>query len=264
MSDNAEKGRREPVIIVDQLTAHLGGTTILDRVSFSVGRGEILCVVGGSGCGKTTLLRHMIGLSRPSSGRILIAGTDIVAADGEVLRRIRRDIGVLFQSDALLGSLTLGENIALPLREVAGLSAGIAGAIVRMKLAMVGLGGYENHYPAELSGGMRKRGGLARAMALDPQVLFFDEPSSGLDPVSTAEIENLIRTIHAALGTTMVIVSHQVDLVLRLADRLIMLAREARGIIAEGTPDALRREVPDPRVRGFLFGGPAGEGKGRG
>jgi phospholipid/cholesterol/gamma-HCH transport system ATP-binding protein len=244
---------REPVIVVDQLTARLGGMTILDSVNFTVDSGEILCIVGGSGCGKTTLLRHLIGLSRPDSGRVLIGGTDIVRADESTLQRIRRGIGVLFQSDALLGSLTLGENIALPLAGIAGLSPESVAPIVRMKLEMVGLGGYENHYPAELSGGMRKRGGLARAMALDPQVLFFDEPSAGLDPVSTAEIENLIRTIHAALGTTMVIVSHQVDLVLRLANRLIMLDKERRGVIADGSPESLQQGSQDPRVRGFLF-----------
>jgi phospholipid/cholesterol/gamma-HCH transport system ATP-binding protein len=264
MQGNAAQGVRERVIVVDKLTARLGGQTILDEVSFAVGRGEILCIVGGSGCGKTTLLRHMIGLSRPSAGRVVIGGTDIAAVDGETLNAIRRGIGVLFQSDALLGSLTLGENIALPLTDVAGLSPEIAMPLVRLKLDMVDLGGYENHYPAELSGGMRKRGGLARAMALDPQVLFFDEPSAGLDPVSTAELETLIRTINVALGTTMVIVSHQVDLVLRLADRVMMLEKETRGIIAAGTPESLRVSANDPRVRAFLFRTEAKEEGGRG
>jgi phospholipid/cholesterol/gamma-HCH transport system ATP-binding protein len=254
MNREAEKGKtREPVVVVDGLTARFGGTTILENVNLEVRRGEILCIVGGSGCGKSTLLKHMIGLIRPAAGRVYVGGTDIAAAEDEEINSIRKGIGVLFQSDALLGSLTLGENVALPLGCVRELSPETVNLIVRMKLGMVHLGGYENHYPAELSGGMRKRGGLARAMALDPQVLFFDEPSAGLDPVNSAELETLIRAINAGLGTTMVIVSHQVDLVLRVAHRVIMLDREERGVIAAGTPEELRSSVEDPRVRNFFF-----------
>lgn len=248
-----QKKKSEPVLAVEGLTARFGGTTILENVNLEVCRGEILCIVGGSGCGKSTLLKHMIGLIRPASGRVFIGGTDIAAAGDEELNRIRRGIGVLFQSDALLGSLTLGENVALPLGPFADLSQETVDLIVRMKLGMVNLHGYENHYPAELSGGMRKRGGLARAMVLDPRVLFFDEPSAGLDPVNSAELEKLIEAINTGLGTTIVIVSHQVDLVLRVAHRVIMLDRGDRGIIAEGTPEELRRTVEDPRVLNFLF-----------
>lgn len=242
-----------PVIIVEGLTAVFGETTVLDKVSLEVFGGEILCIVGGSGCGKSTLLKHMIGLLRPSAGRVLIGKTDIAAADDEDLNRIRKEIGVLFQSDALLGSMTLGENVALPLASVKGISPGMVKSVIRLKLAMVNLAGYENHYPAELSGGMRKRGGLARAMALDPRILFFDEPSAGLDPINGAELETLIMGINAGLGTTMVIVSHQVELVLRVADRVIMLDREEKGIIAAGAPAELRHSAKDPRVRRFLF-----------
>jgi phospholipid/cholesterol/gamma-HCH transport system ATP-binding protein len=256
MNEKGQKTGNDPVIAVEHLTARFGRTTILDNVSFTVARGEIVCIVGGSGCGKSTLLKHMIGLLRPAAGRVVIGGTNIAAAGDEELNRIRREIGVLFQSDALLGSLTLGENVALPLGAVTTLSPETVHWIVRMKLGMVGLSGYENHYPAELSGGMRKRGGLARAMALDPKVLFFDEPSAGLDPINAAELETVIRSINAGLGTTMVVVSHHVDLVMAVAHRIIMLDRDERGIIAAGTPEELRRSLRDPRVRNFLFRNP--------
>lgn len=247
------KSPEDPAIVVEALTSRFGETTILDHVDLKVFRGEILCIVGGSGCGKSTLLKQMIGLASPDAGRILVDGEDIAAVSAERLNQIRRGIGVLFQSDALFGSMTLGENVALPLSAFPGVSAESATRIVRVKLGMVNLAGYENHYPAELSGGMRKRGGLARAMALDPQILFFDEPSAGLDPVNSAELETLIRGINASLGTTMVIVSHQVDLVLRVAHRILMLDRDARGIIAAGSPEELREGSTDPRVRNFLF-----------
>jgi phospholipid/cholesterol/gamma-HCH transport system ATP-binding protein len=252
----------DPVIVVEDLTARFGETTVLEGVNLKVFRGEILCIVGGSGCGKSTLLKQMIGLIRPNAGRVLMGGVDIAAVDDESLNRIRRGIGVLFQSDALFGSMTLGENVALPLSGFTGISPETVRLIVRMKLGMVNLGGYENHYPSELSGGMRKRAGLARAMALDPQVLFFDEPSAGLDPVNSAELERLILGINANLGTTMVIVSHQVDLVLRVADRIIMLDQGVRGIAAAGTPQELRLSVTDPRIRNFLFRADAAAGEG--
>lgn len=250
-----------PVIVVEGLTSCFGETTILENVNLKVFRGEILCIVGGSGCGKSTLLKQMIGLIRPDAGRVMVGGDDIAAVDDERLNQIRRGIGVLFQSDALFGSMTLGENVALPLSGFTGISAETAKLIVRMKLGMVNLAGYENHYPAELSGGMRKRGGLARAMVLDPQILFFDEPSAGLDPINSAELETLIRGINAGLGTTMVIVSHQVDLVMRVAHRILMLDRGARGIVAAGSPEELRNNATDPRARNFLFRGEAAAGK---
>jgi phospholipid/cholesterol/gamma-HCH transport system ATP-binding protein len=254
------QGPDDPVIVVEGLTAIFGETTILDNVNLKVFPGEILCIVGGSGCGKSTLLKHMIGLIRPDAGRILVGGDDIAVVDDERLNRIRRGIGVLFQSDALFGSMTLGENVALPLSGFRDISAETVQFIVRMKLGMVNLAGYENHYPSELSGGMRKRGGLARAMALDPEILFFDEPSAGLDPINSAELETLIRGINAGLGTTIVIVSHQVDLVLRVANRILMLDRSARGIVVAGSPEELRDGATDPRVRNFLFRGEAAAG----
>ncbi|MBM4313979.1 MAG: ATP-binding cassette domain-containing protein [Deltaproteobacteria bacterium] len=266
--DNREakaKGRKpigEPVIAVEGLTARFGDATILENVSFEVRRGEILCIVGGSGCGKSTLLKHMIGLYRPAAGGVLVEGVDIAAAEDEQLNAIRKKIGVLFQSDALLASMTLGGNVGLPFEGLTRLSKETVGLIVRMKLGMVNLDGYENYYPAELSGGMRKRGGLSRAMALDPEILFFDEPSAGLDPINTAELEKLIGEINTDLGTTIVIVSHQVELVLRLADRVILIDRDEKGIIAAGAPEELRVSATDPRVRKFLFRSDTGEGKG--
>jgi phospholipid/cholesterol/gamma-HCH transport system ATP-binding protein len=247
------KRDNDSVVVVDGLKAAFRGTTILERVDLEISPGEILCIVGGSGCGKSTLLKHMIGLLRPAAGRVFIDGVDIAAADEALVNRIREGIGVLFQSDALLGSLTLAENIALPLSRLVNFSPEAVRLIVRMKLSMVNLAGYENHYPAELSGGMRKRGALARAMVLDPRVLFFDEPSAGLDPLNADELGSLILALNAALGTTMVIVSHHVELVLRLAHRIIMLDRDEKGIIAAGTPQALRDSAEDPRVREFLF-----------
>jgi phospholipid/cholesterol/gamma-HCH transport system ATP-binding protein len=251
-----------PVIAVEGLTARFGQKTILENVSFEVHRGEILCIVGGSGCGKSTLLKHMIGLIRPAAGKVLIGGVDIAAAGDELLNLIRKEIGVLFQSDALLASMTLGENVGLPLDGLTLLSQETVQLIVRMKLGMVNLSGCENHYPAELSGGMRKRGGLARAIVLDPKILFFDEPSAGLDPINTAELVTLIRGINTGLGTTMVIVSHQVELVLRIADRVMMIDRDEKGIIATGAPEELRLSAIDSRVRNFLFRSDAGQGKG--
>lgn len=257
-----EEAGGAPVIAVESLTARFGEETILENVSFEVHRGEILCIVGGSGCGKSTLLKHVIGLIRPAAGRVLVGGVDITVAGEKELNLIRKKIGVLFQSDALLASMTLGENVGLPLDGLTGLSQETVQLIVRMKLGMVNLSGYENYYPAELSGGMRKRGGLARAMVLDPQILFFDEPSAGLDPVNTAELETLIRRINSGLGTTIIIVSHQVELVLRLADRVMLVDRDEKGIIATGAPEELRVSATDPRVRNFLFRPDAGQGKG--
>lgn len=255
------QGGEDPAIVVEGLTARFGDTTVLENVTLDVLRGEILCIVGGSGCGKSTLLKHMIGLFLPDAGRVLIGGEDIASVDEERLNGIRRGFGVLFQSDALFGSMTLGENVALPLSRIPGISDETVELVVRMKLGMVNLAGYENHFPSELSGGMRKRGGLARAMVLDPRILFFDEPSAGLDPINSAELETLIRGINAGLGTTMVIVSHQVDLVLRVAHRVLMLDRDARGIVAAGSPEELRNSATDPRVRKFLFREDAAAGK---
>ncbi len=247
-----ERKDKSPVITVEHLTARFGSNTIFENVSFEVYKGEIFVILGGSGCGKSTLMKHMIGLYETESGKVVINGVDITKADEKELREVRLDIGVAFQSGSLFGSMTLGENVALPLQEYTDLSPKVINLIVKMKLGMVELAGYENHLPEELSGGMKKRGGLARAMAMDPTVLFFDEPSAGLDPITSAELDSLIKSINAGMGTTMVIVTHELQSILNIADRIIMLDKEAKGIIAEGDPKWLKEQATDPRVRNFF------------
>ena len=244
--------RQESVIEVENLLAAYGETVILDHVSFNVGAGEIFTIVGGSGCGKSTLLKYMIGLYRAEQGRVLIHGVDIMAADDKILNRERMGIGVLFQSGALIGSLTLAENVALPLQEHTALPPVFIEQVVKMKLGMVHLAGYENHYPAELSGGMKKRAGLARAMVMDPTILFFDEPTAGLDPVTSAELYELIRNMNEDMQTTMIIVTHDLDLIFRIAHRVIMLDKDAKGIIAEGAPQELQQYVDNQKVYQFF------------
>jgi phospholipid/cholesterol/gamma-HCH transport system ATP-binding protein len=263
MASPAEKSE-PPVIVVDQLTARFGANTIFKRVSFEVKRGEILVILGGSGCGKSTMLKHMIGLYHPANGQVLVNGVNINTDDERILRRVRMDFGVLFQSGALFGSMTLGENVALPIQEYTDLDLATIELIVRMKLGLVNLAGYENHLPSEISGGMQKRAGLARAMALDPTVLFFDEPSAGLDPITSVELDNLIKSINAGMGTTMVIVTHELESIFNIAHRVIMLDKAAQGIIAEGDPRELKDHSTDPRVINFFNrrspAGPAPQG----
>ena len=243
---------KTPVILVEGLTARFGDDVIFENVNFQVHRGEILVILGGSGCGKSTLLKHMIGLYRPAAGRVLVNGVDVNTDDDQELRRLRMGIGVLFQSGALFGSMTLAENLALPLQEYTDLSPADIELIVKMKLGLVQLAGYENHLPSEISGGMKKRAGLARAMALDPNVLFFDEPSAGLDPITSVELDNLIKSINAGMGTTMVIVTHELESIFSIAHRVVILDKGARGIIAMGDPRDLQEHSQDPRVVNFF------------
>jgi phospholipid/cholesterol/gamma-HCH transport system ATP-binding protein len=242
----------EPMIQVRDLVARYDEEIILEGISFDVYKGEIFVVLGASGCGKSTLLKHLVGLYRPYSGQIIIDGEDISEGNPVRLLRVLRKIGVLYQGGALLGSMTLAENVGLPIAEYTDLSPESLNILVKMKLNIVGLEGYENHLPSELSGGMKKRGGLARAMALNPRILFFDEPSSGLDPVTSAGIDNLIIQLNRSLGTTMVIVTHELESVFTVAHRVIMLDKGTRGIIAEGDPKYLRDHSPDPFVRQFF------------
>jgi phospholipid/cholesterol/gamma-HCH transport system ATP-binding protein len=241
-----------PAIDVAGLQCGYDGAVILQEVSFAVKPGEIFFVIGGSGCGKSTLLRHMIGLHRPLAGTVKYFGEDFGGADPARRREMLKGFGVLYQSGALWSSLTLRENVALPLEEHTELSRREREEIVALKLAQVGLTGYENHFPSEISGGMKKRAGLARALALDPAIVFFDEPSAGLDPVTSRKLDELILQIRDMLGTTLVIVSHELDSIFGIADRVIMLEREAKGIIAEGPPKQLALTSEDPRVREFL------------
>ncbi|HZP60339.1 MAG TPA: ATP-binding cassette domain-containing protein [Opitutaceae bacterium] len=240
------------VIEADRLTCGYGDTVMLRDVTFSVRRSELFFVIGGSGCGKTTLLRHMIGLRQPLAGSVSYFGKNFTRAEPGERRALLKTFGVLYQSAALWSSLTLRENVALPLEEYTALAPREINQIVMLKLAQVGLSGFEDYYPAEISGGMKKRAGLARALALDPAIVFFDEPSAGLDPVTSYHLDELIREIRDTLGTTMVIVSHELASIFALADRVILLDRAAQGIIAEGPPQALVEESDDPRVQEFL------------
>jgi phospholipid/cholesterol/gamma-HCH transport system ATP-binding protein len=244
--------KREPVIIVEGLTVQYGDNMVLDNVSFEVYKGEIFVIAGGSGCGKSTLLRHIIGLETPCSGKIIINGVDTTNIDDEKMEKLRRGIGMLFQGSALFGSMTIGENVALPLTEFTDLSQRARDLIVKMKLGMVDLSGYENHLPSELSGGMKKRAGIARAMSLEPAMLFLDEPSAGLDPVTTAELDILIKKINEGIGTTMVIVTHELETIFNVAHRIIMLDKETKGIIAEGDAKDLKEHSQNRRVRNFF------------
>lgn len=243
---------RQPIIQVRNLMARYGDKTILEGVSFDVYEGEIFVILGGSGCGKSTLLKHLIGLIRPSSGQILMDGEDLALADSRAYQRLLRKIGILYQSGALFGSMTLAENVALPITEYTEVPRDLVSALVRMKLNLVHLAGYENYLPSEISGGMKKRAGLARAMALNPKILFFDEPSAGLDPVTSAGLDNLIVHLNKTLGTTMVIVTHELQSILAVAQRVIMLDQGAKGIIAEGDPRHLRETSRNPLVRRFF------------
>jgi phospholipid/cholesterol/gamma-HCH transport system ATP-binding protein len=244
-----------PAIEVAGLECGYGATVVLRDVSFAVRRGEIFFVIGGSGCGKSTLLRHLVGLHAPTVGTVRFFGESFVDADEARRRELLRTFGVLYQGGALWSSLTVAENIALPLEEYTPLTAAERDELVALKLAQVGLSGCGDHYPAELSGGMRKRAGLARALALDPAVVFFDEPSAGLDPLTSRSLDNLIRQIRDTLGTTCVVVSHELASVFAIADRVLMLDKTAKGVVAEGNPHDLVQPGADARAREFLTRG---------
>ena len=241
-----------PAIEVENLQCGYGDTVVLEGVSFSVREGEVFFIIGGSGCGKSTLLRHMVGLHTAKKGTVKFFGQPFTHADAASRRAMLKTFGMLFQGGALWTSLTLRQNVALPLEEYTSLSRREIDEIATLKLAAVGLSGFEDYFPAEISGGMKKRAGLARALALDPSIVFFDEPSAGLDPVTSRKLDELILHVRETFGTTIVVVSHELASIFDIADRVIMLDRDAKGIIAEGAPRELALNSRDPRVSEFL------------
>ncbi len=234
---------------VEDVRLSFEGHDVLRGVSFEVQRGEIYVLMGPSGCGKTSLLRCLVGLQRPTSGRIVVLGQDLVRMDEDLLDRFRPKLGMLFQFGALLNSMSVLDNVALPLRERTQLDEATIHAIVKLKLSMVGLDGAHRKMPAEISGGMKKRAGLARAMALDPELYFLDEPTSGLDPNTAADFDELVLRLKRAMGMTAVVVTHDLDSAFRIASRIGVLI-DGR-LVAEGTPDAIRATA-DPRIKSFI------------
>jgi len=239
------------------------GSFVLQRdITFSVNRGDIFIIMGGSGCGKSTLLRELVGLKEPSRGEVFYDGVSFWGSDPEERDRIMRGFGILYQSGALWSSMTLAENVALPLREYTDLRETEIRGIVSLKLALVGLSGFEDFYPSELSGGMRKRAGLARAIALDPAILFFDEPSAGLDPTSARLLDDLILELRESLGATIVVVTHELASIFAIGTNSIFLDSEAKTMTASGPPKKLLAECHDPKVRAFLTRGVEEQKKG--
>jgi phospholipid/cholesterol/gamma-HCH transport system ATP-binding protein len=236
------------------LTMAYEGRLVQKDVAFRVRRGEVFVVMGDSGCGKSTLMRHMIGLLRPAAGDVLYDGAPLWSAPEAERERLQRRLGVLYQGAALFSSMTLEENVSLPLVEHAGLPAAEARDVAALKLALVGLAGFEGHYPSEISGGMRKRAGLARAMALDPEILYCDEPSAGLDPLSSRRLDDLILALRDSAGTTIVLVTHELPSILELGDHAVFLDAERKTMIAEGRPADLK-DSDDPKLRAFMSRG---------
>jgi phospholipid/cholesterol/gamma-HCH transport system ATP-binding protein len=245
----ASRSDSESVISLRDLRVQYGDTEILHGVEFEVKRGETLVILGGSGSGKSTLLRALVGLEQPSSGQIWIKGRNIAAIPRAELDEIRKRIGMSFQGGALLGSMTVGENVALPLREHTKLEDSTIEIILRLKLQQVGLEGFESYMPSELSGGMKKRAAVARALAMDPEILFFDEPSAGLDPIIAAGIDQLILELKRAFGVTIVVVTHELASAFLIADRMVLI--DKGNVLAIGTPAEMRAN-PQPRVQQFL------------
>lgn len=241
----------KPVMIeVRGLSAGYGGRVILEGINFNVRRGEVFMILGGSGCGKSTLLKNMIGLYPALAGEVLIGGSDIVGAPGAARQKILRRFGVMYQGGALFGSMTLEQNVSLPLEEWTRLPPEARTLLARLKLQQVGLGGFADYLPSEISGGMQKRAAVARAMALDPGILFLDEPSAGLDPITSAELDQLIRSLSRNLGITFVIATHELASIYAIGDRAIMLDRGS--IVAEGAPEELRDHPTNDYVRAFF------------
>jgi phospholipid/cholesterol/gamma-HCH transport system ATP-binding protein len=244
-------------ITVKDLTMAYGDFVVMRDLDFKVNRNDVFIIMGGSGCGKSTLMRHMIGLKAPAKGQIFYDDVSFWESEPEEREHIMRRAGILYQSGALWSSMTLAENVALPLEQYTDLSHDQIRELASYKLSLVGLAGFEDFYPSEISGGMCKRAGLARAMALDPEILFFDEPSAGLDPISAHLLDELILELRESLGATVVVVTHELASIFAIGNNSVFLDAETRTMTAEGDPKKLRDESPDPKVRSFLTRGEA-------
>jgi phospholipid/cholesterol/gamma-HCH transport system ATP-binding protein len=240
---------QDQVIRIEGLNSFYGQRQVLHDIDLTIPRHQVSVIMGVSGCGKSTLLRHLIGLKRGNAGRILVDGRDLMGFDGDELNSYRRRIGVLFQSSALFNSLSVEDNVALALRVHSGLPAETVRIVAQIKLHLVGLSAFGRYMPSQLSGGMRKRAGLARALAMDPEILFVDEPSSGLDPITAAGIDELILELREALGMTIIVVTHELESALRIANQMIVMDRGR--VLLAGSPEEVQ-ESPDARIRQFL------------
>jgi len=247
-------------IAVKDLTLAYGSYVVQQHLNFTIERGEVFIIMGGSGCGKSTIMHGLTGLKEPATGQVLYDGVSYWDSAPEEKERLRHGFGVMFQSGALWSSMTLAENVGLPLEQYTTLNRSQIHKLVSLKLALVGLGGFEEFYPSEISGGMQKRAGVARAMALDPDILFFDEPSAGLDPVSARRLDDLILELRDSLKTTMVVVTHELASIFAIADNSVFLDPETKTMIAHGNPKKLLAESKDPKVHNFLTRG-EGESK---
>src|SRR5499425_2297510 len=246
-------------ITVHNLTMAYGSFVLQRDLNFTISHGDVFIIMGGSGCGKSTLLRHLIGLNEPAKGEIFYGDENFTKADPAKRQEMVRRMGVLFQSGALWSSMTLAENVGLPLGEYTDLSEAEIREVASLKLALVGLKGFEDYYPSQISGGMQKRAGLARAMALDPEILFFDEPSAGLDPISSRMLDDLILELRDSLGATIAVVTHELASIFAIGNNSVFLDADTKTMIAQGDPKQLRDHCPDPKVRNFLSRGKIGE-----
>jgi phospholipid/cholesterol/gamma-HCH transport system ATP-binding protein len=242
----------EPPIRVSDLTMAFGSFVVQRDLNFTINPGDIFIIMGGSGCGKSTLLKHMIGLTRPAEGDVLYAGESLWQAEAEERQRILRRTGVMFQRGALWSSMTLAENIGLPLQQYTTLPPDDIREVASLKLSLVGLTGFEDYFPSEISGGMQKRAALARAMALDPEILFFDEPSAGLDPISSRLLDDLILELRDSLGATVIVVTHELASIFAIGNNSVFLDAETKTMIAAGDPKRLLEDCHDEKVQSFL------------
>jgi phospholipid/cholesterol/gamma-HCH transport system ATP-binding protein len=247
----------EPQIVVEDLTMAYGTFVLQRDLNFTINQGDIFIIMGGSGCGKSTLMKHLIGLQKPAEGKVYYGEVSFWEAEDSVREGILKNLGIMYQSGALWSSMTLAENIAISLEEYTDLKSAQIRELASLKLALVGLAGFEDYYPSEISGGMKKRAAIARAMALDPEILFLDEPSAGLDPISAHLLDDLILELRESLGTTIIVVTHELASIFAVGNNSVFLDADSKTMIASGDPKRLLRECGNPTVQGFLTRGKA-------